>query len=88
MRSFKLDQIQKEQAGVELGLTQAETVSLELGLIKGLTKISLSCACVNFTNKARFNSNQILMSQKKKFADKIFGQKTFLVQKKFCQKKF
>ena len=28
------------QAGVELGLTQAETVSLELGLIKGLTKIS------------------------------------------------
>ena len=24
-----------KQAGVELGLTQAETVSLELGLIKG-----------------------------------------------------
>ena len=33
----------KKQAGVELGLTQAETVSLELGLLKGLTKISLSC---------------------------------------------
>ena len=29
-----------KQAGVELGLTQAETVSLEL---KGSTKISLSC---------------------------------------------
>ena len=29
-----------QQAGVELGLTQAETVSLELDLIKGLIKIS------------------------------------------------
>ena len=29
-----------EQAGVELGLTQTETASLEQGLIKGLTKTS------------------------------------------------
>ena len=43
-------------AGVELELTQAESVSLELGLIKGLTKINLSCAGVNLTNEARFNS--------------------------------
>ena len=64
----------KKQAGIELELTQAETVSLELGLIKGKTKISSSCAGVNLTNKARFNSNQILMSQKK-FADKNFGKK-------------
>ena len=33
-------QTQDKQAGVELGLTQAETVSLELKLIKGLTKRS------------------------------------------------
>ena len=31
---------QNIQTGVELGLTQAETVSLELGLIEGLTKTS------------------------------------------------
>ena len=42
-----------KQAGVELGLTKAETVSLELGLIKGLTKISLSCAGVNLTKKSQ-----------------------------------
>ena len=35
---WKLSKI--KQAGVELGLTQAETVSLELGLIKGWTKTS------------------------------------------------
>ena len=33
-------QYKRKQAGVDLGLTQAETVSLELGLIKGLTKTS------------------------------------------------
>ena len=47
-----------EQAGVELGLTQAETFSLELGLIKSLTKLSKSksCAGVNLSIKVRFNS--------------------------------
>ena len=50
------DTMQKEQAGVELGLTQAETVSLELELIKGLTKRSWSCAGVNLTIEAKFNS--------------------------------
>ena len=28
-----------KQAGVELGLTQADTISLEISLIKGLTKL-------------------------------------------------
>ena len=35
------DNPKNEQAGVELGLTQAETVSLELDLIKGLIKAML-----------------------------------------------
>ena len=39
--------MQFKQAGVELGLTQAETVSLDLKVIKGLTKTSWSCAEVN-----------------------------------------
>ena len=59
-QTWEIHNLKYKQAGVELGLTQAETVSLELGLIKGLTKISWSCAGVNLTIKARFNSGWIM----------------------------
>ena len=38
-----------KQAELELGLTQAETVSLELGRIKGWTNMSYSYSGANLT---------------------------------------
>ena len=85
---YRLQSISK-QAGVELGLTQAETVSLELGLIKGWSrKYNLVPKEINPQNFGPKNcwSQQKILSQKvfvpKKFGSKYVGLKKIKIQPK------